>query len=136
MGYILKIGIVVLIGIEVFVMNTPYIQSVVTWGLTEKILVFFGQAVLHSGIFYLILKVFLKNKKDSLIIKLSFLFFILILSFGSFRILISMIHLSSYETWVVEITSWYHFLRSPNVFAILIPLLIVRKQVISNPSEI
>lgn len=130
-----KIGIAVLIGIEVFVMNTPSIDAVILLGLKEKIAVFLGQSVYHTGIFYLVLRVFLKNTKDSLYIKLSFVFFILILSFGSLRIFVSLFNLSSDETWVIRLTQWYHFLRSPNVFAVIIPLLIVRKQVVSNPNE-
>lgn len=136
MDKLIKIGIIIGIGIEVFIMNSSYIDGVILLGLKEKAAVFLGQSIFHTGILYLILSVFYKNKKDSLIIKLSFLFFILLLSFGGFRILVSLINLSSDETWVIKITQLYHFLRSPNVFAIIIPLLIVRKQIVSNPSEI
>lgn len=136
MDKLIKIGIVVGIGLEVFIMNSSYIDGVILLGLKEKTAVFLGQSIFHTGILYLILSVFYKNRKDSLITKLSFLFFILLLSFGGFRILVSLINLSSDETWVIKITQLYHFLRSPNVFAIIIPLLIVRKQIVSNPSEI
>lgn len=136
MDKLIKIGIVVGIGLEVFIMNSSYIDGIILLGLKEKTAVFLGQSIFHTGILYLILSVFYKNRKDSLITKLSFLFFILLLSFGGFRILVSLINLSSDETWVIKITQLYHFLRSPNVFAIIIPLLIVRKQIVSNPSEI
>lgn len=129
MNWAIKIGIVVLIGIEVFVMNTSYIDSMVTLGLAEKASVFLLQAAFHSIIFYLIILVFTKNKRDRLNLKRSLLFFILILVFGSFRILLSLVNLSGYETWIINVTQWYHFLRSPNVFAIIIPLLIVRKHI-------
>lgn len=124
----LKIALIVLIGIEVFVMNTSYIENVIASGLEKKIIVFFTQAIFHSAILFFILKLFLKNKRDSLNFKLSLLFFVVILFFGGFRILLSLTNLSGYETWVIYITKVYHLLRSPNVFAIIIPLLIVRKQ--------
>ena len=135
-NWLLKIGIVVLIGVEVFVMNTSYIDTLLTLGITEKAIVFVLQAALHAFIFYLILQVFIKNKRDSLTVKLSLLFFILILVLGSFRILLSLVNLSGYETWMITITRGYHFLRSPNVFAIIIPLLIVRKRIMFNQGEI
>ena len=128
MNLFLKIGLIVLIGIEVFVMNTSYIEHVIASGIQEKIFVFLTQAAFHSVILFLILKLFLKNKRDSLNFKLSLLFFVTILFFGSFRILLSLTNLSGYETWAIYITKAYHLLRSPNVFAIIIPLLIVRKQ--------
>ncbi len=136
MNWLVKIGIVVLIGIEVFVMNTSYIDMLLNLGLREKMGVFLAQAGFHSVIFYLILCVFTKNKRDRLNFKRSLLFFILILAFGSFRILLSILNLSIYETWVVYITRWYHFFRSPNVFAVIIPLLIVRNRIILNQDEI
>ena len=125
----LKITVFILIGVEVFVMNTSYINMVVELGLIQKTSVFLVQAIFHSFIFYLVLKLFTTHKKDRLNLKRSLLFFILILFCGSFRVLISIFNLSSNETWVMYITHGYHFLRSPNVFAILIPLLIVRKRV-------
>lgn len=132
----LKIALFLLIGIEVFVMNSSSIDLFIAQSLFNKITVFIIQSVFHSVLFYMVLTIFLENKRDRLNINRSLLFLFFILFLGSFRILISVFNLSNSETWIIYITQVYHFLRSPSVFAIVIPMLIVRKRILFNQGEI
>jgi len=130
--YLFILAIVFGIGLEVYLLNIPELDSTVSESNIFKISMYFIQSLLHGGILFFILKLFSNPKKDSLKIKLSFIFCFVLLVFGGFRILINFFQVSNYETWVASITTFYHMLRSPNVFAIIIPLFIVLRKLQSS----
>lgn len=137
MNNLFKILVALFIGVEIYLLNSNSILIFISKSELNKISVFCLQSGLHSFILYFIFKIFNIPKKDSLKIKLSFVFCITLMSFGGFRILINTINISNYETWVLYITTFYHFVRSPNVFAIIIPtFIVIRKQINSTPNEI
>ncbi|MGB1294736.1 MAG: hypothetical protein ACPG6V_04590 [Flavobacteriales bacterium] len=128
MKYFYVLAVIFGLGLEVYLLNIPELDSTLTESHIFKISMYFIQSVLHGGILFFILKFFSNPKKDSLKIKLSFIFCLVLLVLGGFRVLISFYKVSNYETWVASITTFYHMLRSPNVFAIIIPLFIVLRK--------
>jgi hypothetical protein len=81
---------------------------------------------LCQAILLFILMTFFEKKMSKFVWTSSLLFFLLLMFFSLFRWLIN--HYDFYADWVLTVTKFYHFTRTPAVFVLFVPFLLLKKQ--------